>query len=64
MSKITKPAAWVILVDKSVDQIVSTEREAKREVRDLKAMDCGTVRAIPFATWQDAEDYEDKARGY
>jgi len=46
------------------DQIVSTEREAKRERRDLIAMDCGKVTIKRFDTWEAAYAYEDKLRGY
>lgn len=47
-----------------VDQICGTEREARKEVKDLKAMGFDDARFKPFATWAEAEEYQDKARGY
>jgi hypothetical protein len=52
--------AWMVLVDGAVDQICGSAAEAKREVRDLKKMDCGTVTMKAFATWAEAHAYEDK----
>jgi hypothetical protein len=60
----TAPQAFVILVDGSVDQICGSLREARKEKKDLERMDCGSVRIKPFATWQEAEAFEDKTRGY
>lgn len=61
-----KPAqgpAFVVLSDsREVDQIVGTEREARREVKDLKAMGCDNAKWKRFETWQEAEAFEDKIR--
>ena len=56
---IARPA-FMVLVDGACDQICGSEAEAKREVRDLKKMDCGKVTMKAFATWADAHAYEDK----
>lgn len=56
--------AFMVIVDGRCDQICGTEGEAKREVRDLKKMDCGKVTMKPFATWAEAHAYEDKLNGY
>lgn len=57
--------AYVVLSGpREVDQLVGTEREARREVRDLKAMGFDKARWIAFGSWAEAEAYEDKARGY
>ena len=55
--------AWVIVADGEIDQIVGSEREAKREARDLREMGC-TVKVRQFDSWHAAEDYADKVRGY
>lgn len=64
------PQAFVILTGKAsehtleVDGIEGTERGARKEVKDLKAMGFDDARFKPFATWAEAEAYEDKVRGY
>jgi hypothetical protein len=55
--------AWVILADGDVDQICYSEREARREKRDLEAMGYA-VKIKAFATVAEAEQFEDKRRGY
>jgi hypothetical protein len=59
----TTPAAFVILADGAVDQIVGSRTEATREARDLRALGCA-VTVKPFATWLEAEAYETKKRGW
>ena len=39
---------WAIYTDDGLDQIVDSLAEAKREVRDLKAMGCGGARHKKF----------------
>lgn len=63
-TKIKAPQAFMLMVDNTCDQIVSTEREARKEKADLIKMDCGRVRIKPFASWADAYAYEDKLNGY
>jgi hypothetical protein len=59
-----KAVAFVVLSDsREVDQIVGTEREARREVRDLKLMGFDRARWIAFGSWQEAEAYDDSIRG-
>lgn len=61
----TEARAWVVLsAAREVDQIVGSEREAKREVRDLKAMGFERAKFAVFASWAEAEAFEDKCRGY
>lgn len=53
--------AFVVLSDtREVDQIVGSEREARREVKDLKAMGCDKAKWRRFDTWAEAYAYEDK----
>lgn len=57
--------AYVVLSERGVvDQICGTEREARKEVKDLKAMGFDKASFKPFATWSDAEAYADKLGGY
>lgn len=56
--------AWVVLSERGVvDQVCGSEREARREVRDLKAMGFEKARMVVFGSWQEADDYEAKLGG-
>lgn len=63
-------AAWVITTGTKrdgsleVDQICGTEAEAKRELKDLKAMGHDDAKCKRFDSWLLAEDYSDSVRGY
>lgn len=50
--------------DLEVDQICETKAQAEREAKALREMGIEKVRIRPFASWQAAEEYEDKTRGY
>lgn len=62
-----KYQAWVLTTGKAsqytleVDQIVGSDREARKELKYLKALD-HDAKSIPFATWAEAEDYQDRVR--
>jgi len=48
---------------REVDQIVETKAIANREAKDLRAMGCiVTIKAFP--SWEEAEAYEAKIRGW
>lgn len=55
---------YMLLTTDGCDQIVNTMTEATREKKDLISMGCDRVRIKEFATWAEAEAYEDKLRGY
>ena len=54
---------FMLLVDGECDQIVETRELAERTKKDLKKLDCGTIKIKEFPTWQEAHAYEDKLRG-
>lgn len=51
---------YIILVDGDIDQVCETEATAKREVRDLKKMDCGKVTVKKVATWEEVNAFESR----
>lgn len=66
--KAAKPTAWVITTGQAsqytfeVDQIVGSEREARKELKDLKAMGFEDAKVRPFGSWAEAEDFQDRVR--
>lgn len=60
----TTKAFMVLDGEGACDQICGTEREARKEVKDLKAMGFESARVKPFASWAEAEAYADKLAGY
>lgn len=54
---------YVIITEDGIDQIVEGKAQCNKEVMDLRAMGC-TVKVKAFATWKEAEAFEDKMRGY
>lgn len=56
--------AYMLLNDGECDQICGSEKEAKREKKDLISLGCENVKIKKFATWAEAEAFEDKLRGY
>lgn len=58
----TDAPAFVILADGDVDQICGAKGEAAREAADLRKMGFD-VRVKKFATWKEAQDYQDKHEG-
>lgn len=60
--------AWVITTGSTaqytfeVDQICGSEREARKELKDLKAMGFDDAKMRAFATWAEAEDFQDRVR--
>lgn len=54
---------YMLIADGTIDQIVETEALAKRERRDLEKMGC-EVRVKRFPSWEAADAYEAKHRGW
>lgn len=54
---------WVLLADGAYDQMCYSEREMKREKRDLEEMGF-KVKVKTFPNVKEAEAFEDKMRGY
>lgn len=54
--------AFMVICDGECDQICGTMDEAKRELKDLKAMGFAKVSIKAFDTWQEAHEHEDWLR--
>ena len=53
----------VIIADCTIDQIIENDNEMKTEVKSLRKMGC-IVKVKSFPTWELAESFESKHRGY
>jgi hypothetical protein len=55
---------YMLLVEGDCDQIVETKAIANRERRDLIDLGCDNVKIREFPSWEAAEAYESKLRGW
>lgn len=60
----TAASVYMILCDGDVDQIVETKAIAEREKKDLIKLGCDNVKIKIFPSWEAAEAYETKKRGW
>ena len=58
----TRGPVFAVLVEGDIDAIWDTSKQAAKEARDLRAMDCGKVTVREFATEAAAYDWADSRR--
>jgi hypothetical protein len=63
MANSNEGPVYVLITEDGIDQIITGAAHRDKEVKDLKALGC-SVKVKTFATWEAAEAFEEKFRGY